>query len=1431
MRAGQTVKEAFPEIDTGNAVIVVNGRLEESGYVLKENDVVMVRCTPSGVTAAFIAITAAIAVGAAITGGIQAYKAKVQAEKAQKELERMKRLTNKSDIDNRPFLRGASNTVATGNSQPYIIGRHFFTPYLLCSPFYKLSGEDGKDQYTYIALECGFNRQILQKISIDDIDIKTFNSTEPQEGAYGIDAGIFAEDGLLEVAQDGELLTEIPELNYKVKSVSCNDEIAKDSEVSDGSKEYLTYTLDPYAKDVDIAITFAHGLYATDDSGNDIATQVAITPEYSLDGGKSWRSFAFQHEEKGPSIAAGSYSSRDADDRFRSLIGKNQTRTLQRNLTIEAAGARYTIPKGTSATYIWSDGGNDRSVRFGSILTVPFRWVSESSSSSSGYGSAYGNRWNSRSIVWNTMGVRLETEAVFTESIGANVFKRNTKKELSFAAHKDFSAADYNAVKASGAGAVYVRVRSDGASGDSMIHNDCYVLFYQSVCFDPDKSTGSELVPCRTVEDRERKFCTILALRLKATKSNEDKLKKINIITQGTARTWNGTEWSAEKSATRNPAAWVLEIETSPAHPASRYDDSELDLESFGDYYDYCEENGFRFDWVVTQNQKKDDILGHILEATGACLYYDIYGRRAVAIDRAQENALAVYNPQNIISIQNKKSFGRRTDGLRVKYVSCKDDLYQEETYLVMREGQTLGQDSIIKDITATGITEHEHIVKYARRLMAIEALRPKTTTIEVGNEGIFYTPYSKVLIQDDSLKVGIGKGFVVKSCVWRNGTLKKIRVNGTLGFEEGKSYGIIVNCFPESNARTVALKVAGTGETDEIDILTEIRDSAEAKPEAGNVFSFGELADGEFSYVTSEYIISGIKRSDKGFRLELVNYNEAVYSAGPIPEYKSGILKKKTQIQGKIPEGYATQQDVQDAVKRLYSSEGTQREPPDSILNLYAEAQMDRILIKADVSGDGTRNTLSGIHLQVRKTEDGEWLETTVSGTQDAYIFNRQAEGYPEAEELEQWLLRAKAVNIYGQESDEWVYAAVDTFGYGTWKVQKPELSARVSGRNITISMEQPERSDGKELYGAARHIVLVKRAEESEWHTPDPSSDPYKSEESYKSSGAEGISAGGIYQQVMPLSGQSSTVRLTTTKVATTRTVIDNDGNEQTETTTETTTRQWQEGDEEGTAESEGAGGSTVVTTTTVSTESASRPVDTAYNFRIAAYNAVSGYRCEDCADITVIALATSARDIVDSAITTNKLAEGAVTMDKLHANCITAEKMAARDLAVLNLTLGKVSGNKIVSGASNYWDLESGEFRIGNDIELENVDTGEPVSPNASYLHFKSFGGVRGLAISISKFIVTSAASVIKGIFKVQDDDTTSDFMIVNPTDSHDSLTNTGARTVSVGGTVNATAINAAAISATNINATNINATRRMKIPVSAPGNREAGCIWLE
>ena len=101
------------------------------------------------------------------------------------------------------------------------------------------------------------------------------------------------------------------------------------------------------------------------------------------------------------------------------------------------------------------------------------------------------------------------------------------------------------------------------------------------------------------------------------------------------------------------------------------------------------------------------------------------------------------------------------------------------------------------------------------------------------------------------------------------------------------------------------------------------------------------------------------------------------------------------------------------------------------------------------------------------------------------------------------------------------------------------------------------------------------------------------------------------------------------------------------------------------------------------------------------------------------TVIALGTSIKDIVNAAITTNKLADGAVVADKIAANTITADKMYVQMLSAWHLihtdtdatgtdfTIykpdGTVAGSGTVAGTSQAMSLygKSDELVISNNI----------------------------------------------------------------------------------------------------------------------------------
>ena len=815
IEAGRSARANFPGVEFENAVLIINGKISNPDTIIQDGDIVTLRQIPGDLTETpWWVATFIIPFGFIIQPAEIAYKARQQADEAERELEKIKKLTNSANIDNSPFLRGASNTIATGKSQPYFCGRNFLTPYLFSQPYYKISGTDGATQEVYNILECGFKGIVINKLGIGDTVIKTFSDSTPQNGVFSIDEGIFA-NGQLEIRQDGSLFSTLTELNRKIVSNVINREIAKDFEVTAGTTEHTIITLDPNAKDVDLCVNFPYGLYTYDENNDRIKAEVTIIPEYSLDGGSTWTQFTF-----------------------------NQNGTQ------------------------------------------------------------------------------------------SNVFNRNETKSMRFIAHHKFTLADYQALVTNDQTYVLIRLRSN-APDDQKTRADCYLYYYQSHVFDPLKSSTpagviddggtAGLVDCLNVEDKERAYSCIAGFKLTATTNNEKKLTQINIIATSTARTWNGSAWSETKAPTRNPAAIALEIYTSDIHPASRYADEEIDLDAFGALYEYCENNDIYFDDLITQAQKKDAEIQRIADVCGCAFYKDIYGRISVAIDQAQENAIAVYNPQNIISLTNKKTFARRVDALRIKYIDSTNDTYKQNTYTVTRleNGQpvTINEDSIIKEIDVKGITTQAQVVKYARRLMAIDELRPVTTTLKIGAEGVYFTPYAKISIQDPSINRD-AQDSVVASVTYKSGRLKKITLKNPVTFTDPlKLYGVVINTVNANGAVPIALKVNGTGTTRELEVITKYTAAETHQPAANNVVSFGELdVNGEFTKITHEYVITRIARTDGGFNLDLQEYNEAIYDAGLIPAYKPLVNNTPIPAAGEIPANSVTHEELDKVVTAVNS-------------------------------------------------------------------------------------------------------------------------------------------------------------------------------------------------------------------------------------------------------------------------------------------------------------------------------------------------------------------------------------------------------------------------------------------------------------------------------------------------------------------------------
>lgn len=467
----------------------------------------------------------------------------------------------------------------------------------------------------------------------------------------------------------------------------------------------------------------------------------------------------------------------------------------------------------------------------------------------------------------------------------SNTFKYTTKEQMRYIARQDFTAAQaFNKN-------MKIRIKRTTPKAENSSQESVYLLAVQTTCYDAKKSTSSSLVTAQVLEPNERDKCCRIGLKIVANNNTSAQLDAISVIESGCARTWNGGEWSTAKTPTSNLAAWALEILTSPHHSPSQYSDDELDLASFGAWYEYCEQQGFKADGIITRSAKKKSIVETLCKNSNAALVMSsVTGKMEVAIDNGRDYSVALLNSENIMSISTSKEFKRKTTGKKVTYINAAAE-YDVDSVTFMKDGEDYNPTSdTLTETTLEYVTSYEHAYKIAWREMAEETAQPRVVTVKAGLESAYYPIYSRVELQHKSLKIGIAHG-VIKACIWYGGLLREIHLDGAVTFPATGACGVIINCVSDNGRGLLALKVSGSGTTSILQVETTVRSSSSVVPTAGNICSFGKLDnDGEFTLVTTSMLIINAEESDNGYTLTLVDYNPALYQYGKLPEYRSNL-------------------------------------------------------------------------------------------------------------------------------------------------------------------------------------------------------------------------------------------------------------------------------------------------------------------------------------------------------------------------------------------------------------------------------------------------------------------------------------------------------------------------------------------------------------
>ena len=460
------LRDHIKGVNWENSIILRGGYRVDADYEVQPDDIIYVRKTPAAATTVAIVAIAAVAITAGVVAGVSIYKQK----QAEKEMEAAQKAAKAGaeQTGKLPFVKGARNQAATGQTFPYIIGETLFTPYRLCPAHYTIAGTKGEEQFYNVVLECGYNNLVIDKIKMGETVIKAFSGNTPQNGEYSWDEGTYYDErNKIEIRQTGDFIN--ADFNEKIVLTELNEEIQHDCASSD--------------------------------------------PDENAQIEEKWQT---------------------------GVVQELPSRPMKVELIALFDGLQR-----------YDDGWKSQTI------TLQPQWT---------------NNPDAASPTWHDFDT-----GFIQNGTASNTFEYNTKQQMRYSAVQTFTAAQAYGKKIS------VRVRRTTPKAESNAKDTVYLLAVQTTCYDAKKSTSSSLVAAKVLEDAERDKCTRLGIRVAANANTSENLDAFSIITRACARTWNGSAWTSKRTPTSNLAAWVLEIMTSSKHAPSKYEDSELDLATFGE--------------------------------------------------------------------------------------------------------------------------------------------------------------------------------------------------------------------------------------------------------------------------------------------------------------------------------------------------------------------------------------------------------------------------------------------------------------------------------------------------------------------------------------------------------------------------------------------------------------------------------------------------------------------------------------------------------------------------------------------------------------------------------------------------------------------------------------------------------------------------------
>lgn len=248
-------------------------------------------------------------------------------------------------------------------------------------------------------------------------------------------------------------------------------------------------------------------------------------------------------------------------------------------------------------------------------------------------------------------------------------------------------------------------------------------------------------------------------LRIRASEQLSGYVNNFNGLVQSVVPDWNGSKWV--DGATSNPASLLRYCLMDRHGSYTPFSGAKLDNASFVEFWNFCNTEGFTFNFICDTETLTWKRLVQIASAGRGAVTCDNDGRISVVIDKAGKTPVQMFTPRNSWGFSVERAYVKYPHALRAKYRDASDD-YRENNGYIYADGYNASNATNIVEWEAEGKTHWKEVWRFGRYYLASARLRPESVTLSTDWEWRMCRRGDLVLVSHDVLTNTFGSARIV---------------------------------------------------------------------------------------------------------------------------------------------------------------------------------------------------------------------------------------------------------------------------------------------------------------------------------------------------------------------------------------------------------------------------------------------------------------------------------------------------------------------------------------------------------------------------------------------------------------------------------------------------------------------------------------------